>query len=308
MNAPVSFSINDMCLLSRCLNTLQHRLIATIQILKYIQDVEKIEDLYQWELDITTWKVSRVKTEINVSYEMAQTVRLFGQDESLYSDASDVQPFILDEKRQLMAVIAYMICFGSNPYLGKLYYEKVVITHEWTKNYFGKERIFSFDQINESNYPDLYYQLSTLELWEKPNNADIRMILDSYFAKNHKEAADDILEKAYGLLAKLNTSVNRGIKVLLIDNDLNTSYLLTDGKSLFDTSFNLIGSANQRTENGRIDLYLTNESDACWEVRTVSGNEILIQSGEKMPLRDGMFIIVHDGTRDKIVWKIKKFN
>lgn len=283
------FNINELIKLSARLDSLQLRLLVTLQILKYIQHRTSSQELYNWTFDLSDLKVIRSEIPISLSEKMNLTLSVVPH--SFNGDKDEILNVDLDEKRQLMAVVAYMICFRSNPYLGQGFYDKVVISNEWEKDYWGVNRTFAFSD-EDYNRPDGYYQAKTIEFWESLKKTDLIFSLKEYFTGKSKSVIDNILDIIFDMISKLRTCPQTGIKMYLTDDYNSSKFLLTDKKYLLSPSWDIIGQATQKTEKGRSDLYLQNESGAVWEVITASGKKINIHPGNEMPVRSGMAISI----------------
>lgn len=276
------YNINQLVALSATLPTLQMRLLATLQILKHINNPESKERIFQWVFVPSCLIIRKPEKTVTLSSEMEQTLSIFSP-----MDTSDFYQCDI-VTQQMNAVIAYMICFGSNPYLGQLYYDKVVISHDWERDYWGKNRIFSYGN-DRSNRPDGYYQLRTIELWTSLQKTELTAKLNRYFDGFVENNSVDISSIIYDTISKLNTSPKSDKKIYLKDGS-DTVYLLVDGKYLLDSDYNIIGRATLKIENGRTDLHLSNETKEMWELTTASGKLKNIQPGIAIPVRSGMTI------------------
>lgn len=283
------FNINELIKLSARLDSLQLRLLVTLQILKHIHHATSSQELYNWLFDLVDLKVVNSEEPIDLTEEMRLTLSVVSP--TINENGNEILNVDLDEKRQLMAVVAYMICFRSNPYLGQRFYDKVVISHDWEADYWCANRAFAFGD-DDSNRPDGYYQAKTIEFWESLKKTDLISSLKGYFTGKSQAVADNIQEIIFGMISKLRTCPQTGIKMYLTDNRTNTPFLLTDKKYLLDPMMGIIGHATQKTENGRSDLYLNNASGTIWEVITASGKKIDIHPGKEMPVRSGMAISI----------------
>ncbi|MBD5289995.1 MAG: hypothetical protein HDS26_04840 [Bacteroides sp.] len=300
-NKPQStyYNINQLVELSANLNTLQLRLLSTIHLLKYFLNVDSKKDWYQWVLDPSGFKIKKSEGVIDLSPEMRQTLTVFRP--TIESEGDTIVDLDLEDKRQLMAVMTYMICFGSNPYLGTRYFKKVVISHDWEKRYWGPDRVFAYSD-DTINSPDGYYQSRTIDLWSSLQKTELTSALKDYFSGDSGHTADDILPIVYGLISKLKTGLPGGIKMYLKDTFNDTVFLLTDGKLLVDPHYDVIGKATQKTESERVDIYLLNGSKYVWEVTTASGNRLDIRPNKEFPVRSGMSIAIPELG---IVWKVE---
>ena len=285
------FTINETKALSKKLPSFLARLMAIIQIVKYIRDAKE-EEMYDWALYLPSWKISQ--TEKPHFDEIMEATLSIHKNDTVTEQTEDSDDTLGDckvsiKKRHLMAVTAYIICFGSNPYLGEKFYNKVIISHDWIKKYFGVEdRIFAFDP-SKSNLPDPYYQAETISRWESDLNKDIVELLSKYFIEGNLQIIDKLLPTLFHLVACITT---KGIKVTLRSNESYT-YLLSNGKYLLDSSYSIIGVALQATRNNREDLFLKNLSGEIMEVFPASGNKRIDKASEEdFPLRQGMHIAI----------------
>ena len=293
------YNINQLVDLSATLSTLQSRLLTTIRLLTYFRNLDSKEDYYQWEFDPSGLQIRKPEGKIDLSQEMSQTLTVFNP--TIESEGETILDLDLADKRQLMAVVAYMICFGSNPYLGKRFFEKVVISHDWENKYWGLDRIFAYGD-DVTNRPDGYYQSRTIDRWTSLQKTALTSALKDYFSGDSNLVADKIINIVYEMIAMLKTCQQGGIKMYLRDTYYDRVFLLTDGKFLLDPYFNIIGKATQKTEKGRMDLYLSNDSKSLWEITTASGNQLVIRSGMSMPVRAGMSLTI---PKIGISWKVE---
>ena len=277
-----TFTINNLVDLSSHLNTLQQRLLASLKILKYLDE----KDNLRFEIDIKTWDVEESNVPENLSIELKNSLSIFPQFDMPNETTVEELSINKMEFLQTVAVITYMICFGSNPYLGELFYDRVVISDKWLDEYFGYNRSFSFDS-NKQNLPDPFYQERTTQLWNHTLNKDIRNNLEAYFTNKDYKKANDIRKVMYEMLAKLNTSP-KGPKICL-KNDINPDYTLMDGKYFLDSKLNILGKAFMRSGD-RTDICIKNETNYLWEVRTATGKELNIGPNQEMPIRKNMVI------------------
>ena len=202
------YNINQLVELSSNLNTLQLRLLATIQLLKYFKNLDSQEDYYQWEFNPSDFKIRKSEGGIVLSEEMCQTLNVFKP--TLKSEGDTILDLESDNKLQLMAVVTYMICFGSNPYLGKRYFDKVVISHEWEKKYWGTDRVFAYAD-DDTNRPDGYYQSRTIDLWSNLQKSDLISTLKDYFSKYSNSVANHLITIVYGMISKMKTGQQGGV-------------------------------------------------------------------------------------------------
>ena len=292
------YNINQLVELSAALSTLQSRLLTTIRLLTYFRNLDSKEGYYQWEFDPSGFKIRKPEGNIYLSEEMNQTLTVFNP--TIESDGDTILDLDLADKIQLMAVVAYMICFGSNPYLGKRYFEKVVISHEWENKYWGSDRIFAYGD-DVTNRPDGYYQSRTIDLWTSLQKTDLTPTLKDYFSGDANLTEDQMITIVYGMIAKLKTGQQGGIRMYLRDTWNGCIFLLTDGKYLLDLSYNILGKSTQKKQNGKVELYLHNSSGYVWEVTTNSGKRLDIKPNGELPLRPGMSIAI---PKLGIMWKV----
>ena len=296
-----SYNINQLVALSATLQTLQMRLLTTLQILKYINNAESKESIYQWVFEPSGFIIKKPEGIVILSDEMEQTLSNLHPMANSEPNKGYYQNDVI---RQLNAVITYMICFGSNPYLGQLYYDKVVISHDWERDYWGKNRIFSYSD-DSRNRPDGYYQIRTIELWTSLQKTELAAKLKEYFDGLVENSSVDILSLIYDTLSNLNTAPKSDKKMYLKDGS-DTVFLLVDGKYLLDSDYNIIGKATLKVSNGRTDLHLTNETNEVWELTTASGKSKDVQSGDSMPVRSGMAIKIPKIGTSWIVEEVKQ--
>ena len=293
------YNINQLVDLSAALSTLQSRLLTTIRLLTYFRNLDSKEDYYQWEFDPSGLQIRKPEGKIDLSQEMSQTLTVFNP--TIESEGDTILDLDLADKRQLMAVVAYMICFGSNPYLGKRFFDKVVISHEWENKYWGLDRIFAYGD-DVTNRPDGYYQSRTIDRWTSLQKTALTPTLKDYFSREANFTEDQIITIVYGMIAMLKTCQQGGIKMYLRDTYYDRVFLLTDGKFLLDPYFNIIGKAIQKTVNGLTELYLSNDSELSWELTTASGKQREIFPGKDMPIRAGMSLTI---PKIRISWKVE---
>lgn len=188
------YNINQLLDLSKNLKFLQGRLLSTLIILKYLRgDKDNIEkDLCNWEFNPTDFKIRRSDEQVVLSEELRHAMQIFPSE--MYQGEAVKLALDIQREKQIMAVITYMICFGSNPYLGKGYYEKVVISHEWEQHYFGKGRIFAYSK-DSLNKPDEYYQRRTINLWKFLENSQLSQLLIECFKENSEVSPSCILSE-----------------------------------------------------------------------------------------------------------------
>lgn len=289
------FTINETEALCKKLPSFLSRLMAIIQIIKYILDAKE-EEMYDWVLYLPSLKVSQTeKPQFDEIMEATLSIPHNETISKLVEESDERRPSDhnhSNKKRHLMAVIAYMICFGSNPYLGEKFFNKVVISHDWIKSYYGIEnRIFTFDP-NQSNQPDTYYQEETIQRWNSELNKDLVDLLSKYFIDGDLHIIDQLIPTLFSLVSRITT---KGIKATLRSSDGYT-YLLSNGKYLLDSSCSIIGVAQQATRNNREDLFLKNLSGNVLEVVSASGKRTDISNNEyklnEFPLRAGMSISI----------------
>lgn len=190
-----------------------------------------------------------------------------------------------------LMVELFTIFFGSNPFMGCLFYKSSVINNKLLNDIFVTNRKFIFSNDND-NHPDPHYQAHTIELWNSSIYAKLREIMSAYFIDNILPNRNELVNTIWGCLASIVYSNSPIMYVLFEESE---KYAISYNKKLIHpTTYETLGigigissnSVNQKC------IGLQNLTNTKWTVTTASGKENTIgdfsDTHNSFPLRAGM--------------------
>lgn len=196
-----------------------------------------------------------------------------------------------DAKIHSLAVVLFMVCFGSNPYLGSRFYAEPLLDDKNLKKLFLTDRLFIFAP-DKSNYPDLQYQSQPIALWARESMRQIRQLMEDYFVEGCGFELEVLKHQLWTTLSSIAFANSPIIQI----NFMNFGkYALSAGKKLISpVGHQLLG------ETFMADgvLKLRNLSAHDWDLTSYSGRMHTISNqqgkGNSFPLKPGMNCRIND--------------
>lgn len=201
-----------------------------------------------------------------------------------------------DNSVHSLIVELFTICFGTNPYLGRKFYQKALLNQSTLEHLFVSDRQFVFAPAG-SNYPDPHYQSVVTALWDSEAFEQLQRLMKAYFIDGIQHTVDDFnaaIWECLSLIAFGNSQITH------IEFEGFGFYALSAGKKLIDPqTHTLLGESLVLTSpdlHGRLGL--KNMSTIAWQLTTPSGKCHTIENSENskntFPLNSGMRCQIND--------------
>ena len=222
--------------------------------------------------------------------------------------------------RLSLAIILYRLFMLDHPFEGESIIKIPCLTPEIERRKYGKEAVFVYDPLNDSNRPNpyihknscLFWKYCTSSLQQKFQRAlSHEAIINPQNRVSAKDWKDLFLQLRRTLIVCPNSPRDKDhdfladgvVSVCPRCNDhiiINTSLHFSDGTDYIVTPHKFIYIGDEMTpiargvtkvnESGIIELGLQNISGNTWNVQTPKGNIKQVEPKKAMPLRDGMQI------------------